>query len=500
VLLHQLKPYLAVLDHKMPELNDEEVIRKRKPWSKINTAHFCPVKTNKFEMKTFTLISQLRKFKHDSKLSAQQVHELSRQRFTSLLEKTYHSSSFYRDLYSSHGIKPKDLKDIAPADLPIIDKAMVMDNFDSLITDPSITRQSVEEFLSKDKNPRNRFRNNTVIHTSGSTGVPGIFLYSKEEWEFIAALVVSRISQPVYNPFHKLRLAYLGITNGHFAGVTLTSDAPKFLYKTRLFSNPNDIQTLISGLNEFQPDIISGYAGTIYQLALAKLDGSLKIMPKRLQSSGEVLTEHMRQTIEIAFEQDVFDLYACSESIVLGIQKSGKDPFLLFNDWHHLEAVDEKDNLVPEGTQGSLLITPLYRTLQPLIRYRMSDTMALKSTDQAFISLDRFSGRTEETLIFTNPQGIKHSIHPFVLVDFFAPGLRQFQFEQTAPNSLILRISILDGYSDTKEIAEKKLKEILVSEGVDKFVSAKVELVESIGLNLKTGKFKLIIPYSKPTS
>ena len=132
-------------------------------------------------MKTITLITQLRKFRNDSKLSAQKVQELSHQRFTSLLEKTYHSSKFYRDLYSSHGIKPKDLKDIIPTDLPIIDKAMVMDNFDSLIPDPSITRKSVEEFLSHDTNPRNRFRNNTVIHTSGSTGVPGIFLYSKEE-------------------------------------------------------------------------------------------------------------------------------------------------------------------------------------------------------------------------------------------------------------------------------------------------------------------------------
>ncbi|MDZ7778189.1 MAG: hypothetical protein U5L09_22480 [Bacteroidales bacterium] len=447
-------------------------------------------------MNTITLLTQLNKFRSDSKLTAQKVQELSRQRFTSLLEKTYHASAFYRDLYSSHGIKPKDLKDITLKDLPIIDKAMVMDNFDALLTDPSITRKSVEEFLSNDTNPQNRFRGNTVIHTSGSTGVPGIFLYSKEEWSFIAALVVARISQPVYNPFRKLRLAFLGKTGGHYAGVTLTSDAPKMLYNTRLFSNPKDIQGLISGLNEFQPDIISGYAGTIYQLALAKLDGSLKINPGRLQSSGEVLTENMRQTIENAFNQDVFDLYACSESIVLGIQKSGRDPFHLFNDWHHLEVIDEKDNIVPEGTQGSLLVTPLYRTLQPLIRYRMSDTMALQTTDQPFIALNRFSGRSEDTLMYLSPQGIKHPIHASEMVEFFAPGLRQFQFEQTSPNTLHLRISVHDGYRETKQFAEKKLNEILIKTGIEKFVTGKVELVDSIGVNSKTGKFKIIIPYN----
>ncbi|WP_028572843.1 phenylacetate--CoA ligase family protein [Desulfonatronum lacustre] len=444
-------------------------------------------------MKTITLLTQLLKFKNDSKLTAQKVQELSRQRFTSLLETTYHASVFYRDLYSSHGIKPSDLRDITPKDLPIISRTMVLDNFDALITDPSITRKSVEEFLSNDTNPQNRFRGNTVMHTSGTTGVPGIFLYSKKEWSFIAALVVARISQPVFRPFNKLRLAFLGKTGGHYGGVTLTSDAPKLLYNTSFF-NPEDIQSLISGLNEFQPDIISGYAGTIYQLALAKADGRLKIKPERLQSSGEVLTDNMRQAIERAFNQDVIDLYACCESIVMGIQKSGSEPFHLFNDWHHFEVIDEKDNLVPEGTQGSLLVTPLYKTLQPLTRYRLSDTMAIKTTEP-FITLNRFSGRTGDTLTYIDPQGIKHTIHPYDMLAFYVPGLRQFQFEQTSPNTLLLRISVHDGYSDTKQVAEKKLQDILVKVNIQKFVTAKVELVETIGVNPKTGKFKTVIPY-----
>jgi len=448
-------------------------------------------------MNTITFLAQLGKFRHDSQLSAQKVNELSRQRFTSLLEYTYHASSFYRDLYRSHGIRPTNLKDITPTDQPIIDKAMVMENFDSLLTEPLITRKSVEGFLSTDTNPQHRFNNITVIHTSGSTGVPGIFLYSRKEWNFVAALVVARISQPVFKPFRRFRLAFLGNAGGHYAGVTLTSDAPRFLYNIRLFPNPKDMQNLISGLNEFQPDIISGYAGTIYQMALAQSDGRLHINPSRLQSSGEVLTDTMRQTIESTFKQDVIDLYACSESIVLGMQKSGKEPFYLFNDWHHIEVIDEKGNVVPEGTQGSLLVTPLYRTLQPLIRYRLSDTMALKTTDQPFIALDRFLGRTEDTLTFRSPQGVTHTIHPSEMGEFFAPGLRQFQFEQTSPNTLLLRISVHDGYRDTKHLAEVKLEDILVKANIQSFVSAKVEIVESIGLNPKTGKFTIILPYSK---
>jgi len=452
-------------------------------------------KHEQFFMNIITLMTQLRKFKDDSELTSQKVQELSRQRFSALLEKAYHSSEFYRDLYSSHGIKPKDLSDVVPADLPILDKTMVMDNFDSLITDKSITRRAVEDFITNDLNPNHRFQQNTIIHTSGSTGVPGIFLYSNEEWNFIVALLTARIDHPMPKPFCRFRLAFIGATSGHFAGATLTAGAPKFIYKTKLFSKPEDTQGLIREMNKFQPDIISGYAGVVYQLALAQLEGRLNIQPKRIQTSGEALSEQMRRTVDSAFNLDVVNLYACSESILLGIQKSAQDPFLLFNDWHHIEVVDENNNVVPEGTPGSLLITPLYRTLQPLIRYRMSDTMTLKTTDQPFITLDSFAGRETDMLTFVDDENVDYPVHPMKLVEFFAPGLKRFQFEQTAPNALLLRITVAEGYSDSKQLAQKKLLDILKEEGLDSFVSADVEVVESIEMNIKTGKFKLVIPF-----
>ncbi len=79
-------------------------------------------------MNIFALMTQLRKLKNDSTLTSHKVKELSRQRFTAQLKKTYHSSEFYRDFYSSHGIKPRDLSEVTPSDLPILDKSMVMDN------------------------------------------------------------------------------------------------------------------------------------------------------------------------------------------------------------------------------------------------------------------------------------------------------------------------------------------------------------------------------------
>ena len=248
-------------------------------------------------------------------------------------------------------------------------------------------------------------------------------------------------------------------------------------------------------MNKFQPDIISGYAGVVYQLALAQLEGKLHVQPKRIQTSGEALSEQMRHTVHSAFGLEVINLYACSESILLGIQKSAQDPFLLFNDWHHIEVVDKNDKVLPEGTSGSLLITPLYRTLQPLIRYRMSDTIAIKTGEQAFMTLEKFAGRELDNLTFVDDKNDKHLVHSCVFIEFFAPGLKKFQFEQTSPNSLLLRMNVAEGYNNAKQEAEKKLSDILKEEGLHDFVSVEVEIVESIKMNTKTGKFNPVIAF-----
>lgn len=262
-----------------------------------------------------------------------------------------------------------------------------------------------------------------------------------------------------------------------------------------VMNNFDSTEGLIRDMNEFKPDIISGYTWVIHQLALAQLDGRLNTKPKRIQASGEALSNQMRQTVDKAFNIDVVNLYACSESILLGIQKDSQNPFLLFNDWHHIEVVDENNDVVPEGTPGPLLITPLYRSLQPLIRYRMSDTVTLKTTGQPFITLDTFAGREAEALVFIYDKNERYPIHPFKLVEFFAPGVNRFQFEQTAPNSLLARITVADGYSNTKQLAEKQLLDILKKEQLDSFVSSSVKVVDSIRMNPKTGKFNLIIPF-----
>jgi len=73
-------------------------------------------------------------------------------------------------------------------DLPVLTKAMVMENFDELVTDQSIHRRDVETHLDRsggNERFKGRFYGNA---SSGSTGKRGIFLLD-DAFEWNTALI-----------------------------------------------------------------------------------------------------------------------------------------------------------------------------------------------------------------------------------------------------------------------------------------------------------------------
>ncbi len=446
-------------------------------------------------MRTLKLISNLKFLNGSSSLTKDDVDTLVQNRFRKVVTHAYNSSPFYRDLYSAHGIQERDLASISSTDLPIIDKTMIMDNFESLFTGKKYTCDEVEEFLFSDNNPLNRLDGNTVIHTSGSSGRIGIFFYSPDEWVFLLALAVSRVSRPKFHLLQRIRMAFIGAIDGHYAGVSLTSDAPRLFYRTRLFSSAQDLDSLIEELNRYNPHVLSGYASVIYKLALAKLEGKLKIEPDRVLSSGEPLNETMRLTVDMAFRSDVVNFYASTESLAMGVQYHQDSPFNLFSDWNLFETVGKDDKILPAGSSGTLILTPLYRFMQPLIRYRMSDEISVKNDGGSFLELDSLSGRSEETLTFVCSNGEILSLSYTLLVEFFVPGVRQFQFEQRSRNKLVLRIEIFKNERNVVRNAESLLNKILENSCLADIVTTEVVVVDEIPIESVTGKYRLIIPY-----
>jgi phenylacetate-CoA ligase len=443
------------------------------------------------------LIYRIADVKRSENLGISSLYRLRRKRFEALLYHVFKHSSFYNELYRSKGFTPEDIPYIKLEDLPVINKQIMMDNFDSFVCDKTLKKKSLEAFLA---NPGEKFHGQYyVIHTSGSTGQVGIFVYDLRSWNIIKALAMTRVSNAKLNPFKRIKSAFIGATDGHYAGITLARDVPKLFYDFRYIPINKPMQAILNELNGFKPTLISGYASSITLLADEQLKGCLSLNPKIIICSGDSLTDAMRTNIINAFSINPRNYYAASESLCMAAECEKHKGMHLFEDWHYFEVVDKELQAVDAGNPGHMLLTTLHNYVQPLIRYQLHDEISIDANGctcgRNTTVVNNFSGRSEEFLWFTFPDGKREYLHPLQIVEFFIPGVDMFQIIQTEKNHLHMLIVAKSNAELICQKARSRIFELLSKKGLDKVVTFSCEIVVRIPLDSKTGKFKLIMPY-----
>jgi hypothetical protein len=110
----------------------------------------------------------------------QQLQAYQARALRQLRHNTYARSPFYRRFHAGRTDHPLH-------ELPVLTKAMVIEHFDELVTDPAVRLAEVEAHLAAlDGNQRYRGRY-WVAATSGTTGRRGIFLWNLNEWVTVLA-------------------------------------------------------------------------------------------------------------------------------------------------------------------------------------------------------------------------------------------------------------------------------------------------------------------------
>jgi len=444
------------------------------------------------------LLQKIVMVKRSEQWERETIERIQRERFEALLYHVMEHSLFYRLYYREHGIVKSDIPDLKIEDLPLIDKQIMMTHYNEFVCDTNLKQNELEAFLADPRNRGKKYKERyEVIHTSGSTGHVGIFVYDMRSWNIIKALAITRVCKEKINPFRKIHLAFMGATDGHYAGISLSSDAPNF----RPFSVNRPMYETLDELQAFGPTTLCGYASGIYLLAVEQLQGKLSIKPDRIIASGDQLTEKMRQTILDAFGIEPTNFYAASESLCMATTCYMHEGLHLFEDWHCFEVLDSGLKPVKAGESGSLVLTTLYNYAQPLIRYRMHDELSLHDDTcpygSAYGRIRGISGRSEEFLWFTLPDGNEEYLHPIQIVEFFVPGLEKFQLIQQTSEHLLMRLIVTGDTQKVQQETAKRMMEILQGKKLDKVVHFSTEVVESIAHDAKTGKFRLIIPYKK---
>lgn len=373
--------------------------------------------------------------------------DIAGQRLRSLVGFAREASPFYRRHYAR-----LPAGGVALARLPIVTKAQLMDRFDDWCTDARVRRDEVERFLADRHRIGTPFLGRYhVWKSSGSTGVPGIFLQDEHAMAVYDALVGAQFDGMSLDTARLVaggwRAALVVATGDHFASVTswehLRRVHPGF--EARAFSVLAPVAKLVAELNAFQPAFLASYPSVLLVLASEQRAGRLRIAPALAWSGGEALARAAQAAIEEAFGCRVMNEYGASEC--LSIAYGCREGWMHVNsEWVVLEGVDAHGHPARPGELShSVLLTNLANWLQPIIRYDLGDRVTALGGPCACgnpLPAFRVEGRSGEALSLRSPRGAAVRLPPLALETVMeeATGAARFQLAQTAPDRLVVRL------------------------------------------------------------
>jgi phenylacetate-CoA ligase len=440
------------------------------------------------------VLSMKRRFDAIAKKSREEVEAIQQENIKSMLSYAISHSPFYKKLYQGRGVNEL-LKDGFNS-IPFTDKQMIMSNFNSVVTYPKLDLRCAEKWSSGSPLDKNRHKKFTFVHTSGTSGKVGIFTYDRESWDTLLALCVSRTSDFSIR-ISRTRMAFMGLTDGYYGGVTLASSAPRSMTRLALCSVNEPPEHVVERLNKFQPEDLRGYPSGLAVLAQEQLAGRLNIKPRHIVSTAEPLDGKTHHLVEEAFGLTPYNFYATTEILCLAHDCRLHQGLHVYDDQNVVELVDKQGQPVEPGKPGEVVVTSLYNRCQPLIRYQLHD-VAVYSEEECecglpFPVLKAVGGRDEETIWVELANGSYEVIHPLVFVAFFVPGLRGMQVHQLERNRIKLMVVATGNRKEVVAAVSTRMKEILAGKGLQDIVEFEVELVESIPPDSRTGKTKMVI-------
>lgn len=438
------------------------------------------------DLMLFDIIKQGRFYYENDKKNREEILRISLKSFRNIVKYAYRKSSFYKKFYSSYNIKYKDLDEIPPDDIPIIDKKAVKENFFEITTEIIDKDKYKKALESGDMLPS--FSDIYIVHTSGSTGVPCPFLYSKNalislESNFARLSLIGENKLSLKDfPIKSLYIAPVG--SGYACTALALFGMKQYHCKNILIDAKVPLQDWKDKIKDYNPLYLSGYPSCIYLIAKLQQKGEIDIKPKKIITGGEPLSREYIKYFKDTFDADIVDYYGCTESILIGAGGSSYQGIYLFDDINYIQT-DEKNRLI---------ITPFYNKLFPLIRYRTND-IAENLIDAGYGNLpythiDRILGREEDLMWFINESGKEDFLHPLFLDDLSVEGLLKYQFIKTSDYSFKLNC-ILKDKSIEKEI-EKQLHVFLNCKNMNN-IKFKITPVNDLIRDEKSGKVKLII-------
>jgi putative adenylate-forming enzyme len=413
-------------------------------------------------LKLFHTLEQLRK--HE-RWTRSQLEDHQTMALRELRNYAYARSPFYQQFH-------KGLMDRPLAELPVLTKAMLMENFDHLVTDRTLHLENIRRFAEEGEVGQ-QFQDRYYVNaTSGSSGHPGFFLFDEEEWAFVLASFGrgQEWSGVSINLTRQQKMATVASISPWHMSSQVAATVKSWWRPSLRIPASQPISKTVEQLNEWQPEVLISYASMAGLLAEEQLAGRLQIHPKVTYVASEVLTSQTKQRVKEAWGDEPYDQYAATETAGIASEHLSCRKMHFYEDLVITEVVDEQYRAVPAGEYGTkILVTTLFSRTQPLIRYELNDSVRVSAEEHAcalpFKVLESVQGRVEDSLILPAVSDGEVLIRPLVInrIMDIAP-VSGWQIQQQADQGLVILLSgTRDGVND--DWLAKQINQSLFQEG-----------------------------------
>ncbi|MDD3307234.1 MAG: phenylacetate--CoA ligase [Acetobacterium sp.] len=420
------------------------------------------------------------------KMSRDELRELQFKRLKKTLHHVYENVPYYHEKFKMAGVKPVDIRTLE--DLRLL----------PLTTKEDLRKNYPFGLFAVPKNKIVRYH-----ASSGTTGKPTVVGYTKHDmkvWREVIARIVTM------GGVTNKDTAQITFGFGLFTGAFGLQQGLEKVGAGVIPMSAGNTQKQIMIMQDFQSTVLIGTPS--YALHLAEAAQEMGIDPKKELFlkyglfGGEGSTEEMRAKLNEAWGIISTENYGMSELIGPGV--SGEcQAFkgMHINEDHFIAEIIDPETLevLPEGSIGELVITPITKEGLPLIRYRTKDITRLDTTPcdcgRTSARMAKITGRTDDMLIIGGVNVFPSQIEGVLLgikgigsnyqIRVLKKGyLDRIEIDVEVVNQdLLVSVTLLDQLY--KEI-ESKLHTILG-------IHAGIHLVEPKSLIRSEGKAKRVI-------
>jgi phenylacetate-CoA ligase len=255
------------------------------------------------------------------------------------------------------------------------------------------------------------------IHTtSGTTGKPTVVAYTKNDLEYWAELIarnMTMVGLTKDDVFQNM------VNYGMFTGGLGFHYGAEKIGMTVIPSATGNTKRQIEMIHDFGVTAI--HCTPSYAMHLAEVAEEMHADLSSLKTGmfgAEPWSESMRTELETRLGVTAYDSYGLSELYGPGVafECTERNGLHIWHDFYLVEIINPKTGeVLSDGEQGELVVTPLVKEAMPLIRYRTGD-VTMRMEDGCLCGrmqkIGRITGRSDDMLVIRGinvfPSQIEH--------------------------------------------------------------------------------------------